>query len=145
MTGTKGTSRYRKSPLWRGEKRFNQKGLQEPTKQDLLGELIVFMVVRYEPDYLTSYGTKPKAVALLNVLTGPLSGEQFPDWSVVGPMADQMAACARDQLTGARVVTRTSEVHRQYVAIDLVLSATDRLAVLEYVAWLSGSNRGWRR
>lgn len=140
MTGSKRHHRNRKSPLWRGEKRFNRNRFQEPTKDDLQGELIAFRVLRYEPDYLTRYGSKPKVVALLNVLTGPLSGEQFPDWSVVGPMAEQMASCPRDRMTGARVVTRSSENDREYVAIDLVLTAADRQSVHDYIQWISGSH-----
>jgi hypothetical protein len=101
----------------------------------LEGELITFQVLRYEPAFVTQFGVKPKAIVSLFVLTGPLSGERFPDWSVVGPIAEQMASCPRGSMTGARVVARTSEAGHQYMAIDPVLTGADRLTVMECLHW----------
>lgn len=140
MSSSGSDSRYRRRTK-QGGGRSNRQGVPEPDKHELQGELIAFRVLQYEPEYPTRYGPKPRVVVLLHVLTGPLSGEQFADWWVVGPIAEQMADASPRHLTGARVVTRISASHREYVAIDLLLNTADQRVVSEYAAWLSQSAR----
>ena len=95
MTGSRRATSAHSAPLWRAERQVSSHGIPEPTKAELEGELIAFIVRRHEPKFVTQFGVRPKTVASLYVLTGPLSGEWFPEWTVVGPMAVQMAIAQR--------------------------------------------------
>jgi hypothetical protein len=132
----------RTAPRRKAKRRVNGNGVMEPTKNDLKGELISFEVVRHEADYLTQFGPKAKTVVSLCVLTGRLSGEHFANWSVVGPIAAQMADCPRREMTGARVVERVSAAGHEYLVLDLELNESDRRAVHECSRWTSDA-KGW--
>lgn len=109
--------------------------MHEPTKDDLAGQLIIFAVDHYEPNCRTKFGVKPKVTARLFVVTGPVSGEYFPAWSVVGPMAKQMAVYPRGAMMAARVVPRTSSAGHAYFTIDTEITLSDRQAARECLSW----------
>lgn len=143
MTHPKG-SRRSNAPMWSAHGRFSRNRVKEPNKDDLVGQLVVFTVQRHEPLFVTQFGVKPKTIASLYVLSGPLSGEHFPDWSVVGPMASQMASFPAGVPQGARIVRHRSASGRRWVGLDTELIEADRVAISECLGWedASGSKDG---
>lgn len=74
------------------------------TKQDLVGQVVVFQVAEFIPDASTMHGIQAQADVDLLVVTGPLAGTEVQGWRCWGNLAKQMDAQEGAEPTVARVV-----------------------------------------
>jgi hypothetical protein len=73
-------------------------------KSELVGELIAFSVVDYDPKSIGKFGVQPSVEVDLLVVTGPHAGTHDPSWKTFGNLAKQLGS----QQAGATIAARVT-------------------------------------
>jgi hypothetical protein len=107
-------------------------------KEQLVGQLVAFRVVGYEPAAQTKYGVGPEVTVDLLVVTGTAAGQRDPAWRCWGSLARQMGEQGREATIAARVVSGAgSAPGSRWFGLDFALDEAEVTAVRQAVAALA--------
>ena len=102
----------------------------KPTKQDLVGELIVVTLTSYNPALPTTYGSPPAAFCDLIVVSGKHHG-RYDGWAAFGLLGKQIGEALEEGQTAPCRVISGSKGNRSWIEADFNVSAEDTAAALD--------------
>lgn len=106
---------------------------ERPTKQDLLGSLVVLRLREYDPEFSSRFGTTQAAfLEELYVCDGEHAGV-YQDKAYFGLIARQIGeALEAGQIAPARVVSGTTKAGSKWTGVDFDLDPKDLEAATAY-------------